>query len=236
MPCCRRGVGDLFRVEYLARRTGRSRATILGTEVVDRWLDWWGWFPCSRSWPGTGGLPRWLETGSAGGGLALAASGLAHGGPLPPRLTSPGRVTTGRRLPRASGRPAVVPDAKDARRLLSSSHPFRGSGRRSRSSSPRTPFDIRVTFASAFWVLVGLQLRDADPLPGWRRFGRGGRHGSARSSSGSTSRQRSLSCSSITSLSCCRPSRWGHGNPRWRARASTPIAAAGSPSATSLRA
>ena len=40
--------GDLLRVEYLARHTGKSRATILGTEVVDWWLDWWGWFPCSR--------------------------------------------------------------------------------------------------------------------------------------------------------------------------------------------
>jgi glycosyltransferase 2 family protein len=34
--------GDLLRVQYLGRRTGKSRATILGTEVVDRWLDLWG--------------------------------------------------------------------------------------------------------------------------------------------------------------------------------------------------
>lgn len=37
--------GDLLRVQYLGRRTGKSRATILGTEIVDRWLDWWGWIP-----------------------------------------------------------------------------------------------------------------------------------------------------------------------------------------------
>src|SRR5207244_11661277 len=37
--------GDLIRVQYLGRRTGKSRATILGTEIVDRWLDWWGWIP-----------------------------------------------------------------------------------------------------------------------------------------------------------------------------------------------
>src|SRR6266702_2028801 len=37
--------GDLLRVQYLGRRTGRSRSTILGTEIVDRWLDWWGWIP-----------------------------------------------------------------------------------------------------------------------------------------------------------------------------------------------
>jgi glycosyltransferase 2 family protein len=37
--------GDLLRVQYLGRRTGKSRAAIFGTEVVDRWLDWWGWIP-----------------------------------------------------------------------------------------------------------------------------------------------------------------------------------------------
>jgi hypothetical protein len=37
--------GDLLRVQYLGRRTGKSRATILGTEIVDRWLDFWGWVP-----------------------------------------------------------------------------------------------------------------------------------------------------------------------------------------------
>lgn len=52
--------GDLLRVQYLGRRTGKSRGTILGTEVVDRWLDWWGWIPtflvlCVVSHP-----PYWL--------------------------------------------------------------------------------------------------------------------------------------------------------------------------------
>jgi uncharacterized membrane protein YbhN (UPF0104 family) len=52
--------GDLLRVQYLGRRTGKSRATILGTELVDRWLDWWGWIPsfvllCFLDTP-----PRWL--------------------------------------------------------------------------------------------------------------------------------------------------------------------------------
>src|SRR6202012_1990802 len=37
--------GDLLRAQALGSRTGKSRATILGTEVVDRWLDWWGWIP-----------------------------------------------------------------------------------------------------------------------------------------------------------------------------------------------
>jgi uncharacterized protein (TIRG00374 family) len=38
-------IGDLLRVQYLGRRTGKSRAAILGTEIVDRWLDFWGWIP-----------------------------------------------------------------------------------------------------------------------------------------------------------------------------------------------
>lgn len=37
--------GDLLRVQYLGRKTGTSRAIIFGTEIVDRWLDWWGWIP-----------------------------------------------------------------------------------------------------------------------------------------------------------------------------------------------
>jgi uncharacterized membrane protein YbhN (UPF0104 family) len=38
--------GDLLRVQYLGRRTGKSRATILGTEIVDRWIDWSSWATC----------------------------------------------------------------------------------------------------------------------------------------------------------------------------------------------
>jgi glycosyltransferase 2 family protein len=52
--------GDLLRVQYLGRRTGKSRATILGTEAVDRWLDWWGWFPVLFVVALTGPVPRWL--------------------------------------------------------------------------------------------------------------------------------------------------------------------------------
>jgi uncharacterized protein (TIRG00374 family) len=52
--------GDFLRVQYLARRTGKSRATILGTEVVDRWLDWWGWFPVLFLLALTGTAPSWL--------------------------------------------------------------------------------------------------------------------------------------------------------------------------------
>jgi uncharacterized membrane protein YbhN (UPF0104 family) len=71
--------GDLLRVQYLGRRTGKSRATILGTEVVDRWLDWWGWIPVTLVLAAIGGVPRWLYTalGVLGGLLVAAAVALA---------------------------------------------------------------------------------------------------------------------------------------------------------------
>ncbi len=52
--------GDLLRVQYLGRRSGKSRATILGTEIVDRWLDWWGWIPILAVLTVVGDLPGWI--------------------------------------------------------------------------------------------------------------------------------------------------------------------------------
>jgi glycosyltransferase 2 family protein len=54
--------GDLLRVQYLGRRTGKSRATILATEVIDRWLDWWGWFPVLAVMVIFSHVPTWLFT------------------------------------------------------------------------------------------------------------------------------------------------------------------------------
>jgi uncharacterized membrane protein YbhN (UPF0104 family) len=83
--------GDLLRVQYLGRRTGISRAKLLGTEIVDFWSDKWGWvaaFPivCLLGMP-----PSWLFGAllmiggmvvSVGAILALMASGLFRRGPL----------------------------------------------------------------------------------------------------------------------------------------------------------
>jgi uncharacterized membrane protein YbhN (UPF0104 family) len=68
--------GDLLRVQYLGRRTGKSRATILGTEIVDRWLDWWGWIPsflflCMVSNP-----PAWLYKALGLFGVVLVVWGV----------------------------------------------------------------------------------------------------------------------------------------------------------------
>jgi glycosyltransferase 2 family protein len=89
--------GDLLRVQYLGRRTGKSRAIILGTEVVDRWLDWWGWIPtflvlCVVSHP-----PYWLYHallvfGALLSSWALAMLVLTRRGYTPRADTRVGRV------------------------------------------------------------------------------------------------------------------------------------------------
>jgi uncharacterized membrane protein YbhN (UPF0104 family) len=80
--------GDLLRVQYLGKRTGVSRAKLLGTEIVDFWSDKWGWvaaFPviCLLGTP-----PAWLFRAllAIGGAvlgvgllLALMGSGLWRG-------------------------------------------------------------------------------------------------------------------------------------------------------------
>jgi glycosyltransferase 2 family protein len=84
--------GDLLRVQYLGKRTGVSRAKLLGTEIVDFWSDKWGWvaaFPvvCLFGTP-----PAWLFRAllligfavvSVGALLALMGSGLWRGARTP---------------------------------------------------------------------------------------------------------------------------------------------------------
>jgi uncharacterized membrane protein YbhN (UPF0104 family) len=67
--------GDFLRVQYLGRRTGKSRATILGTEIVDRWLDWWGWIPFFLVLAALNHPPAWLyqALGIFGGSLSAWA-------------------------------------------------------------------------------------------------------------------------------------------------------------------
>ena len=82
--------GDLLRVQYLGKRTGISRAKLLGTEIVDFCSDKWGWvatFPiiCLLGTP-----PSWLFRAlivigglvvGVGALLALMGSGLWRRGP-----------------------------------------------------------------------------------------------------------------------------------------------------------
>jgi uncharacterized membrane protein YbhN (UPF0104 family) len=157
--------GDLLRVQYLGRRTGKSRAQILGTEVVDRWLDWWGWIPLLLAFAMMGEVPRWIFTVLEvfGGVLVVGALGLL----LLLRL--------GRGLPPGSrfGR-AYVSFRDGARTFVSyrslliawtiaplpwlwESLVLRWAGR---------AFGIDLTLAQAFSVLVGLNLGMFVPSPG----------------------------------------------------------------------
>jgi uncharacterized membrane protein YbhN (UPF0104 family) len=52
--------GDLIRVQYLGRRTGVSRAKLLGTEIVDFWSDKWGWIAAFPLVCVVGDPPAWL--------------------------------------------------------------------------------------------------------------------------------------------------------------------------------
>src|SRR5207248_7773253 len=77
--------GDLLRVQYLGKRTGSSRAKVLGTEIVDFWSDKWGWVAAFPLVCLTGSPPAWLFRAllligfavlSVGALLALMGSGL----------------------------------------------------------------------------------------------------------------------------------------------------------------
>ncbi|MGZ6142923.1 MAG: lysylphosphatidylglycerol synthase transmembrane domain-containing protein [Myxococcales bacterium] len=82
--------GDLLRVQYLGKRTGISRAKLLGTEIVDFFSDKWGWVAAFPILCLIGSPPAWLfrallAIGGAvvgvGALLALMGSGLWRRGP-----------------------------------------------------------------------------------------------------------------------------------------------------------
>lgn len=82
--------GDILRVQYLGKRTGISRAKLLGTEIVDFWSDKWGWVAAFPLLCLIGSPPEWLfrallAIGGAvvgvGALLALMGSGLWRRGP-----------------------------------------------------------------------------------------------------------------------------------------------------------
>jgi len=82
--------GDLLRVQYLGKRTGISRAKLLGTEIVDFWSDKWGWVAAFPVLCLLGSPPAWLFRAlmlmgglviTVGILLALMASGILRRGP-----------------------------------------------------------------------------------------------------------------------------------------------------------
>jgi uncharacterized membrane protein YbhN (UPF0104 family) len=65
--------GDLLRVQYLGRKTGVSRAKLLGTEIVDFWSDKWGWIAAFPMVCLAGSPPAWLYRALLSMGGILAA-------------------------------------------------------------------------------------------------------------------------------------------------------------------
>jgi uncharacterized protein (TIRG00374 family) len=173
-------VGDLLRVQYLGRRTGKSRATILGTEVVDRWLDFWGWMPTMLVLAALGGVPSWVWKAVAVFGALLvswaavmavltrryapravhdASAGSADSASKPP----------GSRLSSVLGAFRDGVQAFATRRTLAIAFtlaplPWIWEAAVIRLVTPA--FGIDVDYARAFCVLVGFNLATVIPSPG----------------------------------------------------------------------
>jgi uncharacterized protein (TIRG00374 family) len=157
--------GDLVRVQYLGRRTGKSRATILGTEVVDRWLDLWGWIPTMLVLAAFGDLPPrvWMTVALFGALLVSWATAM---------------VVLARRgwAPRPGSRLAPIYsafrtgiEAFGTRRTLAialfvAPLPWLWEATFIRLITPA--FGIHVDFTQAFCVLVGFNIATALPSPG----------------------------------------------------------------------
>jgi glycosyltransferase 2 family protein len=157
--------GDLLRVQYLGRRTGKSRATILGTEIVDRWLDWWGWMPVFVILALTSDPPSWMYQALALFGGALGAWGgvmvvLARRGYRPKKGTKLGEIyaafATGIEAFRSKRTwfiaffVAPLPWLWEAFILTQAAHAF----------------GIELSLMMAFSVMIGFNLATIVPSPG----------------------------------------------------------------------
>jgi glycosyltransferase 2 family protein len=158
-------VGDLLRVQYLGRRTGKSRATILGTEVVDRWLDFWGWMPTMLVLAALGGVPSWVWKAVALFGALLVSWAVTM-----VVLTRRGYVPRpGSRLSSLYGAFRDGVQAFTTRRTLAIAFtlaplPWIWEAAVIRLVTPA--FGIDVDYVRAFCVLVGFNLAMVVPSPG----------------------------------------------------------------------
>lgn len=157
--------GDLIRVQYLGRRTGKSRATILGTEVVDRWLDWWGWVPVIAVLAVTTPLPRWMF-----GALALLITVLTGWAALMVAAHQRGwRARPGSRMGAALQAFGMGVDAFESPRTLALAlvvAPLPWIWESGAIAAISRGFDVHLTFATAFCVLVGFNVAMVIPSPG----------------------------------------------------------------------
>lgn len=157
--------GDLLRVQYLGRRTGKSRATILGTEMVDRWLDWWGWFPVLFFVALVAPVPRWLFEA-----LALFALVLVSWGGLLLVLSRRGYVPKpGGRFGKIYRSLRVGVESFRSRRMLILAlvvAPLPWLWETFVISFTAHAFGIELSLAMAFSVLIGFNVAMVVPSPG----------------------------------------------------------------------
>jgi glycosyltransferase 2 family protein len=157
--------GDLLRVQYLGRRSGKPRAVILGTEVVDRWLDWWGWIPVLGVTSLLGGLPRWMYT--AGG---IFASMLVTWGTVMLILARRGwQPKPGSRLSEAwASFNAGIKAFRSKRTLVIGlcAAPLPWLWEICALIVAAKGFGIDLSFRTAFCVLIGFNLAMVVPSPG----------------------------------------------------------------------
>lgn len=157
--------GDLLRVQYLGRRTGKSRATILGTEVVDRWLDFWGWIPTMLVLAVASDVPSWVWKAVAIFGGLLVSWGVTMA-VLSRRGWAP---RPGSRFASLYGAFRSGVEAFATRRTLAIAFglaplPWIWEAFFIRTVTPA--FGVHVDFTRAFCVLVGFNLAMVVPSPG----------------------------------------------------------------------
>jgi len=157
--------GDLLRVEYLARRSGKPRGTILGTEVVDRWLDWWGWIPVALVLALPSGIPRWMLSV-----IVLFSVALGAGGLLMVVLSRRAFVPKpGSRLGAAFRSFQLGVNAFGNRRtfvIALAVAPLPWLWETFVMASASRAFGLELSFTAAFSALIGLNLAMVIPSPG----------------------------------------------------------------------
>lgn len=157
--------GDLLRVQHLGRRTGTSRATILGTEIVDRWLDWWGWIPLLLVAAGSSPMPGWVFKALA----LFAAALLAGGGAMVVAAWRGHSPRPGSRLERAYRSFLLGVNAFASRRTLFIAlaiAPLPWIWETGAIALVGPSFHVHLSFAMALSVLIGLNVAAVVPSPG----------------------------------------------------------------------
>jgi uncharacterized protein (TIRG00374 family) len=157
--------GDLLRAQYLGNLTQKSRATILGTEVVDRWLDWWGWVPVVAVLAMTSSLPTWIHLAVAVFGAALVTWGAAMVFVCKRRH----RVAHDSRIAGIASSFRAGLDAFASRRTLILAllvAPLPWVWEAAVIAIASQGFGIHLTFAMSFCVLVGFNTATVVPAPG----------------------------------------------------------------------